>query len=339
MLEYDTFDETPNLDILFADFRSICCSVIYRIKCLYAISDVDDCGNLLPHTSLVVLLFFLVVIIISFNGISILFRLIKLQVSKSKDILALGTLLLHLLDVTSVIYLVGYGGSHINYLGKYIEMSYVWKSSVICKLLGSQIWLLMQMSSVMLFGISLNKLYLVWKPFEPPPIRPKHYTCLFSVFFIIFLLQAILHNIYFVTRSNNFCLPMKFESIEGTATVINMSFILIQEIINILVMILVFVLTLWMIHLAKQSRIAAGRQESDKDKSFTRHNIVMSCTNFLQWLVIFPVSALSASGYKIEPKVLAWLVIMGLPVNSIVNPILYTISTTQFKDWILRKKE
>jgi len=130
---------------------------------------------------------------------------------------------------------------------------------------------------------------------------------------------------------------MKFCASEQVTYVAVRFFIFMQEIVYVLAMLSVFAMNIWMVRLARNSRRAAGRKESKKDKSFARQSLIMSCTNFLQWFVIFPVSALSLSGYNIDSKILAWLAIMGLPANSVVNPIIYTMSTTHFKYWILKK--
>ena len=61
-------------------------------------------------------------------------------------------------------------------------------------------------------------------------------------------------------------------------------------------------------------------------------------TDFCCWMPVIIVGILSLSGsfYDPEKEVYVWMAVFVLPVNSSVNPILYTLATPQVRDWFCK---
>ncbi|KAH0630877.1 hypothetical protein JD844_004194 [Phrynosoma platyrhinos] len=55
-------------------------------------------------------------------------------------------------------------------------------------------------------------------------------------------------------------------------------------------------------------------------------------TNALCWIPIFTLKLLSLLDIEIPGTVTSWVVIFILPINSTLNPILYTLTTTSFQE-------
>uniref|UniRef100_A0A182RNZ9 G-protein coupled receptors family 1 profile domain-containing protein n=1 Tax=Anopheles funestus TaxID=62324 RepID=A0A182RNZ9_ANOFN len=53
-------------------------------------------------------------------------------------------------------------------------------------------------------------------------------------------------------------------------------------------------------------------------------------------LLLLSCYGLGASGYEISPSLYAWLAVLVLPINSALNPVLYTLTTAQFKQQLAR---
>jgi len=85
-------------------------------------------------------------------------------------------------------------------------------------------------------------------------------------------------------------------------------------------------------YLVVKSRKSIGRKENAKERSFLIRNILVSLSNVLCWIAVVPLSVMSIMGYQINSSVLAWVVVVGLPVNSILNPIVYTFTTSTFRN-------
>ena len=61
-------------------------------------------------------------------------------------------------------------------------------------------------------------------------------------------------------------------------------------------------------------------------------------TDFCCWMPVIIVGVLSLTGsfYDPEKQVYVWIAVFVLPVNSSVNPILYTLATPQVRDWFCK---
>ncbi|XP_018782852.1 PREDICTED: relaxin receptor 1 isoform X2 [Bactrocera latifrons] len=67
----------------------------------------------------------------------------------------------------------------------------------------------------------------------------------------------------------------------------------------------------------------------------TRFAIIVT-TDCACWLPIIVVKVAALSGCAISPSLYAWLAVLVLPVNSALNPVLYTLTTAAFKQQLLR---
>ncbi|KAJ8954184.1 hypothetical protein NQ318_005779 [Aromia moschata] len=72
------------------------------------------------------------------------------------------------------------------------------------------------------------------------------------------------------------------------------------------------------------------RQSQDRDKVAQRFGIIV-LTDCLCWVPVVIVKILALSGVPIPQDLYAWLAIFVLPINSALNPVLYTLTTTVFK--------
>ncbi|XP_058983957.1 relaxin receptor 2 [Musca domestica] len=67
----------------------------------------------------------------------------------------------------------------------------------------------------------------------------------------------------------------------------------------------------------------------------TRFAIIIT-TDCACWVPVIVVKILALSGVSISPSLYAWLAVLVLPVNSALNPILYTLTTAVFKQQLCR---
>jgi len=70
-----------------------------------------------------------------------------------------------------------------------------------------------------------------------------------------------------------------------------------------------------------------------------KQTLLVSLSNILPWTVVMPVACLSLSFYHIDPDVIPWLAVLALPVNSLLNPVVYTFTTKSFTNWLLKYKK
>ena len=108
--------------------------------------------------------------------------------------------------------------------------------------------------------------------------------------------------------------------------------------LNVFCMIGILILNICTIHLTSKSRKSVGRRKTKDEKTLIVRMLILSCTNLLSWAVALPLSAMSVSGYDTDTSVTAWLAIVGIPINSLISPLVYTFTTRSFKVWLWHSK-
>ena len=61
-----------------------------------------------------------------------------------------------------------------------------------------------------------------------------------------------------------------------------------------------------------------------------RRIFLIVLTDFLCWFPISLLGIAALAGARIPPQVYAWVAVFVLPLNSALNPLLYTVSTRAF---------
>ncbi|XP_021706674.1 relaxin receptor 2 [Aedes aegypti] len=73
-----------------------------------------------------------------------------------------------------------------------------------------------------------------------------------------------------------------------------------------------------------------------REKIVARRFAIIVATDCLCWMPVIVVKLVALGGVQISPSLYAWLAVMVLPVNSALNPVLYTLTTAQFKQQLTR---
>jgi len=99
---------------------------------------------------------------------------------------------------------------------------------------------------------------------------------------------------------------------------------------NVLILFAVAVLNLLSVKIVNESKRKSGRKTGMADKMLVIRTLLVSASNFIGWSVVVPLGVLFLSGYKLNYGIVPWIAILGLPLNSFINPLLYTFSTVDF---------
>uniref|UniRef100_A0A182QT29 G-protein coupled receptors family 1 profile domain-containing protein n=1 Tax=Anopheles farauti TaxID=69004 RepID=A0A182QT29_9DIPT len=73
-----------------------------------------------------------------------------------------------------------------------------------------------------------------------------------------------------------------------------------------------------------------------REKVVARRFAIIVATDCVCWMPVIVVKLVALAGYEISPSLYAWLAVLVLPVNSALNPVLYTLTTAQFKQQLAR---
>jgi len=327
------------LRYLYVDLKKWCCFASYIQKCAYykAIAgSVSSCEDLIGSNLLKWILWNEAAFIIGSNVLVILFWVYKSKTSTQSGSQALYLCSLALSDMMIGIYLIIIGTSNVIFEGKYYAFKHLWKKGIFCNTASSLTILSAIMSVTTLFALSVEQYNTFKNPlsYTKMPIRKLFH--IFCVLWILISTSVIGLNFGFEPHKDDTCFLVDFSSAENK---LNFAMYVVLVILLLVVVLLVWILinNILTLFLIVQSRKMIGRKSSSKEKSVILRTILVSLSNFIGWSVVVPVVCLSLSGYNLESLVFAWVAIIGLPINSLLNPTLYTFSTYAFKEFVLKQ--
>ncbi|KAL3271130.1 hypothetical protein HHI36_021627 [Cryptolaemus montrouzieri] len=244
---------------------------------------------------------------------------------------------LALSDLLMGIYLFTIAGVDRHYRGVYLRYEFTWRHSLMCNLCGFLSTLSCESSVLILTLVTWDRFVSVTQPLarRQPSAKAAATTLLILWSFASLVAFAPLSEVmerYFGDEfygSNGVCLSLHIHDPYAKGWEYSaMMFILV----NALALIFISYAYLRMINEIKASGVAcrSTRQSQDSDKVAQRFGIIV-LTDSLCWVPVIIVKLTALSGVPIPPDLYAWLAIFILPINSALNPILYTLTTTVFK--------
>ncbi|XP_007954153.1 relaxin receptor 2, partial [Orycteropus afer afer] len=240
-------------------------------------------------------------------------------------------------DCLMGVYLFFVGFFDIKYRGQYQKYALLWMESLQCRILGFLAMLSTEVSVLLLTYLTLEKFLVIVFPFSN--IRPgKRQTAINLVgIWIAGLLIAVVPfwsedyfgNFY---GKNGVCFPLYHEQTEDIgSTVYSLGIFLGVNLLAFLIIVFAYVTMFCSIH-------KTTLQTSDLSRHIGREVAVANRFFFIVfsdaicWIPVFVIKILSLFRVEIPGTITSWVVIFFLPVNSALNPVLYTLTTSLFKD-------
>ncbi|XP_078403721.1 relaxin receptor 1 isoform X2 [Cetorhinus maximus] len=251
---------------------------------------------------------------------------------------------LHTLSIKSLccadclmgVYLFFIGAFDMKYLGEYNKNAQQWMESMKCQLIGALAMLSTEVSVMLLTYMTLEKYMCIVFPFTHyRPGKRQTLSTLVSIWIAGFIIAVIplWNNTTFGNYygKNGVCFPLyseQFESLgaRGYSTGIFLGLNLLAFII------IVFSYTSMFYSIHRTGAQSTERSLFSREVAIAKRFFFIVFTDALCWIPIFLMKLLSLLEVEIPGTVTSWVVIFILPINSALNPILYTITTTSFQE-------
>ncbi|XP_056417771.1 relaxin receptor 1 isoform X3 [Hyla sarda] len=242
-------------------------------------------------------------------------------------------------DCLMGIYLFVIGYYDVKYRGEYNKNAQSWMDSTQCRLVGSLAILSTEVSVLLLTYLTLEKYICIVYPFRYlKPGKCRTIITLILIWIIGFIIafiplsnEHIFHNYY---GTNGVCFPLHSEQPETTAAQIYSVVIFLG--VNLAAFIIIVFSYSSMFYSIHQTAIMATEIHNHikKEMTLAKRFFFIVFTDALCWIPIFILKLLSLLQFEIPGSISSWVVIFILPINSALNPILYTITTRPFKEMI-----
>ncbi|KAL5238117.1 hypothetical protein ACI65C_005527, partial [Semiaphis heraclei] len=286
--------------------------------------------NLLPSSTFRWFLWMVTVLTLIFNALVLYGRMFSTFGDENK---AINFVIRNLAvaDLFMVIYLTVIGYHDQMYRNEYYLYAHKWESSNLCTVIGIMAVISSEVSMLILVFLSLERFLLIAVPYSGYHVLKLKTAvyCMVSIWVVgisISIAPLILwkHSSKFY-GSNGLCYPLYIEDPFVSGWQYSAFMFLGLHTTSLLLMSVLYAL---MFKSVRKTRHAAHISAGDFDFAVRFFFIVLA--NILCWLPIIVLKLVALRKYHVSSKMYVWLIIFVVPINALVNPLLYTFTTPKY---------
>ncbi|XP_078601657.1 relaxin receptor 1-like [Branchiostoma floridae x Branchiostoma japonicum] len=238
-------------------------------------------------------------------------------------------------DLVMGVYLIIIGTKDVIYRGIYNRHALEWKESFGCQFTGFLAMLSSEVSVLLLTYMSVERFLCVVFPYRDrrPNVRQAAVVLIaiwLTGFFLAFS-PLIGHGLgYFDSfyGNNGVCFPLHLHQPYLRGWEYSAFIFLGVNFTSLLIILSAY--TGMFISIQRTRRSIASSFTTFGDMSFATRFFFIVLTDSLVWIPITALKFLAFTSLKISGSMYAWIVIFILPINSAINPILYSLTTRTF---------
>ena len=319
------------IDIAMSD-KMLCC-IFYnqyptsRAKCKSPEDGLSSCDNLLASNFLRVCLWLLAVASLLGNGSVIIFRMFFESRTTSLGFHTF-VMSLSISDLLMGVYLMIIGAADLAYKGEFKWKRWVWKRHPMCTTAGVLGLVSNEVSAFTICLIMLDRLMAIKFPLRRElQFTWKSALVVMTLVWLVGLLIAFIPLLPFYHhweffRQNSICLPLPItrQDFPGQSYATSVFLVL-----NFTLFVIIGLGQIVIYHAMRQSSKLTSTATS-KDVVIARRLFVVVFSDFCCWFPVGVMGLMANAGVPIPGEVNVWTAIFVLPLNSALNPFLYTFS-------------
>ncbi|XP_076437604.1 G-protein coupled receptor GRL101-like [Babylonia areolata] len=329
-VEKNVFHGMEKLHTLYTDGFWFCCLAGPVPKCFPEPDEFSSCEDLMSNHVLRISIWVLGMVAAFGNLLVIGWRARDIRGGKVHSFLITN---LAIGDFFMGVYLLIIAVVDSYYRGVYIVHDKWWRHSDLCRFSGFISTFSSELSVFTLTVITLDRLVCIIFPLKLKRLGLKQATLVMSLVWLgVFWLSVLplLGWDYFreFYGRSGVCLALHVTPDRPAGWEYSVAVFLVINLASFLLIVLSY---LWMFVIARQTRSAVRSSgESKTDAAMARRMTLIVMTDFLCWVPIILLGFASLGGARSSNDVYAWIAVFVLPLNSAINPVLYTISTAPF---------
>ena len=315
------------LNNLSTDAYRFCCLSNATI-CSPEPDEFSSCDDLLANKTLQISIWILGAMALLGNVFVIFWRCVKEKSTHHSSLLIIN---LSISDFLMGVYLVIIATIDQLYRGVYIMYEEEWRTSIFCRLAGMIAMLSSEMSVFTMVVMTLDRVKAIIFPFKFPNVNLTSKSSLIIcscgwATCLVLSIAPMFDGQYFNSfyGQTGVCLPFTLRNIKNPGWEYAM---FIFNILNGIAFIIIGGGYLLIYCSIRSSREASGRSFSDSDVRLLRNISLIIISDCLCWMPIIILSFMALNGVFIPAVVSAWVAVFILPLNSALNPFLYTFSS------------
>ena len=347
VIESHTYDYQINFSVTCEDstifFRKLdqfilCCyavNTIPNLKCESPDSAFSTCDDLMKNNTLRMCIWILGLLAFIGNFLVIIWRVRMRDDNKVQSFMLTN---LACSDFLMGVYLLIIAIKDLQWKGEYFQHDVAWRRGNLCRFAGALSMLSSEVSVLMLLAVTMDRLICVVFALRMRPLSIRSVriicTCIWLIGIVISFIpwtgisyfQDSERGIGFF-GSSAVCLPLQLSEGKPAGWEYSTAFFITLNGVAFLFILTAYVLIFWTALRLIHSSSVRHMVKAESTRATRLFFIVL--TDFFCWMPIIILGILSLTGDFRDPKhdAKVWIAVFVLPVNSAINPILYTFST------------
>ena len=333
----------------YLDEFILCCyaeKAAFGVHCVSPKDEFSSCSDLMKNKAVQVCVWILGLTALLGNLFVILMRVIVKEDNKVHSFLLTN---LAISDLLMGVYLLIIGFKDVQWQGEYFKHDIDWRSGNMCQYTGVLSMISSEVSVLMLTLITTDRLICIVFPFKVRRMNRKIAYIIVAGIWIFGTLISIIPTFgleFFYDEERNVgfygksavCLPLHLSSERQAGWEYAVGIFIGLNFASFVYILAAYIVMFFTVkRVSKQVRSTNMNRESQMAKRM----VFIILTDFLCWMPVIIIGILSLFGQFHDPEKQAyvWIAVFVLPVNSSINPILYTFSTPLVRKKVAEKTE
>ncbi|XP_071496666.1 uncharacterized protein [Diadema antillarum] len=338
----DLFHGLQSLKVIHADRYVFCClsGLTDADGCKAPRDQFSSCEDLMSNNILRVFIWILGASAFAGNGFVVFYRMFKSRRDSRTSVQSSFITNLAISDFLMGLYMITIAAADAYFRGNYAIHAEAWQSSIVCKVAGMVSVVSSEASVCLIMMISVDRCIHVVAPFK----RGLHLTVrrarlIEFIMWSLALLVSIVPVVIPAYIEGNFygqsgvCLALPLTVNRPAGWHYSISLFIGANFVGFLITLLCYIAIYISIKLTKQQIVKRGKGSkvnahlAEEIKLASKMALIVG-TDLICWMPIIIMGLMSAaSKLVISAQVYAWTAVFILPVNSSLNPYLYTLSS------------
>ncbi|XP_061194819.1 uncharacterized protein LOC133202983 [Saccostrea echinata] len=327
------FDGLINIQYLQVDSYTLCCAqpkAVGKIRCLAPVNEISSCYNLIDTPLLSISIWYIALLSVFGNLLGLLYRLLVLKERKVTSFV-IYSINLGLADFFMGVYLYILAGANLMFSGRYGFEDDSWRQSPLCTFAGVLATTSSEASALFVLSITIDRIVIIRFPFsqfEKNRLVAKLVSVLVWTISLSLSVLPLFGNQYFndYYSSSGICISLPLSVLRKPGWEYSMViFVGANFLIFIAILLGQFVIFTDVVGMGKEVSSQRTTQKK-REINLAKTLIMVAVTDMFCWIPIGVIGLLTFFGIDVTAKVYAWVIVVVLPINSALNPIIYTFS-------------
>ena len=320
----------------------LCCfasKALPGVNCIAPVDQFSSCQDLMKNKTLQVCIWLL-----GFSALLGNLFVIILRIIVTEDNLVHSFFLTNLAisDFIMGIYMLIIASKDAQWQGEYFKHDIKWRSSFLCQLAGALSMLSSEVSVLILTLITTDRFTSIVFPFRFKRLGRRRaclYTAIIWLFgILISIIPTFGFDYFHDSRSNAdyygrsaVCLPLQLSKEKLAGWEYSVAIFIVLNFVSFMFILFAYIAMFWKV---RQVSRAVRSTQMNRESSMAKRMMFIILTDFLCWMPVIVIGILTLLGkfHDPEKQAYAWIAVFVLPINSSINPFLYTFSTPHVKN-------